>query len=173
MFPLAQPCRNEFGSDLTTCIGGDVCCYRRKERNQIADIFGSRRRTPLQSRRGPAPPAWGICSPFLRYNLLVSSVRTCVVSFRDIEGMQHAVEVNAASLYEAAVLGLKAFRSSSFAEHSLPGTNTKLKVTVRSKEASHEIAVRVVETWLRGQGKSPREQALKVRLRGVVRGVVS
>ena len=71
----------------------------------------------------------------------------------------------AASLYEAAVLGLKAFRSSSFAEHSLPGTNTRLKVTVRSEEATHEAAVAQVETWLRGQGKSPREQALKVRLR--------
>ena len=97
-------------------------------------------------------------SPFLRYNLVVPSVRTCVVSFHDIDGMQHAVEVNAASLYEAAVLGLKAFRSSSFVEHSLPGTNTRLKVTVRSEEATHEVAVAQVETWLCGQGKSPRER---------------
>ena len=91
------------------------------------------------------------------------------MSFRDIDGMQHTVEVNASSLYEAAVLGLKALRSSSFAEHSLPGTNTRLKVTVRSEEATHEVAVAQVETWLRGQGKSPREQALKVRLRKVLR----
>jgi hypothetical protein len=91
------------------------------------------------------------------------------VSFRDIDGMQHAVEVNAASLYEAAVLGLKVFRSSSFAEHSLPGTSTQLKVTVRCEEATHEVAVARVETWLLGQGKSPREQALKVRLRKVFR----
>ena len=99
----------------------------------------------------------------------MSTLRTCVVSFRDIDGMQHAVEVNAASLYEAAVLGLKAFRSSSFAEHSLPGTNTRLKVTVRSEEATHEVAVGRVETWLRGQGKSPREEVLKERLRNVLR----
>ena len=109
-----------------------------------------------------------MCSSFLRYNLLVPSVRTCIVSFRDIDGMHHAVEVNAASLYEAAVLGLKAFRSSGFAEHSLPGTNARLKVTVRSGEATHEVAVGQVETWLRGQGKSPLEQALKVRLREVL-----
>lgn len=83
--------------------------------------------------------------------------------------MQHSVEVNAASLYEAAVLGLKVFRSSRFAAHSLPGTSTRLRVTVRSEEASHEVAVAQVETWLRGQGKSPREQVLKERLRNVVR----
>ena len=80
--------------------------------------------------------------------------------------MEHAVDVNAASLYEAAVLGLQAFRSSAFA-NAVAGTATRLKVSVRSEEASHEVSVRQVEAWLSGHAKSPREQALKERLRKV------
>jgi hypothetical protein len=39
----------------------------------------------------------------------VSEFRTCIVN-RDMEGVTHTVDASAASLYEAAVLGLKAFQ---------------------------------------------------------------
>ena len=48
---------------------------------------------------------------------------------------------------------------------SVPGTATRLKVTLRSQEARHEVSVGQVERWLSGHAKSPREQALKGRLR--------
>ncbi len=91
--------------------------------------------------------------------------RVCTVSFRDWNGMAHAVEVSAASLYEAAALGLRAFRGSPFAEAFQPGAATKLTVRVSAEEARHEVNVRQVETWLEGGGKNPREQALKTKIR--------
>jgi hypothetical protein len=44
----------------------------------------------------------------------MAALRSCTVSYRDSEGVTHTVDVSAASLYEAAVLGLKAFE-----EHGL------------------------------------------------------
>ena len=82
--------------------------------------------------------------------------------------MEHAVEVSAETLYEAAALGLKAFRASEFAEHVGPGSGTRVTVTVKQEEARHEVGVKQLEAWLEGAGKSPREQALKTRLRAQI-----
>lgn len=38
--------------------------------------------------------------------------RVCIVSYRDYSDMEHSVEVSPETLYEAAVLALKAFRKS-------------------------------------------------------------
>ena len=89
------------------------------------------------------------------------------MSFQDPAKMRHSVEVSASSLYEAAVLALKAFRESDLVEGSLPGPATTLTVTVRASE-SHQAKVSQVEAWLSSQGRTPRDQALKVRLRGVL-----
>jgi len=91
--------------------------------------------------------------------------RICIVSFKDWNGMEHAVEVSAETLYEAAALGLKEFRSSEFSEQVAPGVATRMTVTVKREEARHEVGVRQIEEWVAGAGKSPREQALKARLR--------
>ncbi len=93
------------------------------------------------------------------------SSRVCIVSFKDWSGMEHAVEVSAETLYEAAALGLKEFRASEFAEETAPGVATRVTVTVKQEEARHEVGVRQLEEWIAGAGKSPREQALKRRLR--------
>lgn len=93
------------------------------------------------------------------------SARVCIVSFEDWDGMEHAVEVSAETLYEAAALGLKEFRASEFAEEVAPGRAVRLTVTVKREEARHQVGVQQLEDWLRGTGKSPREQALKQRIR--------
>jgi hypothetical protein len=52
----------------------------------------------------------------------------CVVSFVDLDGIRHSVEVEAEGLNEASVLGLCAFR-----KHELePGGLTQLELEVRS-----------------------------------------
>ncbi len=91
--------------------------------------------------------------------------KLCEVSFRDARGLRHTVEVSADSLYEAAALALKSFRGSGFAGELHPGGATELAVSVRSEAESHQVCVRQVETWVYGAGKTPREQALKTRLR--------
>lgn len=95
----------------------------------------------------------------------VRNSRVCRVSFRSDDGLEHSVEVAASSLYEAAALGLKVFRSSNFAEGVVPGKATRLTVTVMQPEACHELRVSDLEEWLGCNGKSPGEQALNIRLR--------
>jgi hypothetical protein len=96
---------------------------------------------------------------------LVAGSRICVVSFKDLNGFEHSTEVGATSLYEASVLGLRQFRTAGFASDIAPSANTRLKVTLKAEETSHEVSVHMLEQWLQSMGKSPREQALKHRLR--------
>ena len=101
-----------------------------------------------------------------RYNLLVPTTRTCLVSFTDTNGIRHAVEVAASTLYEAATLAMAEFRRCGFMENA-PGPNTRLTVTVKGPSTSHEVQWGKVETWIQGAGK-PTEQTLKVRLRDLL-----
>ncbi len=60
------------------------------------------------------------------YAAVVPELRTCRVSFQDVQGVAHSVEVTAQSLFEAAVLALKAFRAAEWME-SGPGSGTVLE----------------------------------------------
>jgi hypothetical protein len=77
--------------------------------------------------------------------------------------MRHSVEVIASSIYEAAVMAIKEFRSCSFTEVNA-GKVTRLNVAVRGPAESHEITVGQVENWLQSSGKSPKEQIAKTKL---------
>lgn len=84
----------------------------------------------------------------------------CVVSFVDTGGIRHAVEVNADSMYEAAVLGVCAFR-----KHDCePVGLNKLEIEIRSS-ITHTVTVTKMLEWLNGGAKSPKEAAMKERLR--------
>ena len=87
--------------------------------------------------------------------------KTCTVSFSDSAGIRHSVEVGAETLYEAAVLALKSFR-----EHDCaPGPAAHLSVEVKSPSVTHMIVVHMVDDWLNGGAKSPKEAVEKRRLR--------
>lgn len=89
----------------------------------------------------------------------------CVVSFVDLDGIRHSVEVQAGGLYEAAVLGLVAFEKHDLV---LPQNGLhQLDVEVRSS-ITHTGGVRQVYQWLDRGVKSPKESALKERLRGLL-----
>jgi hypothetical protein len=94
----------------------------------------------------------------------VPTARTCHVSFTDSEGIQHAVEVSASTLYEAAALAIAEFRRCGFTVNA-PGPATRLAIAVKAPATSHEVRVSKIEAWLESGGRSPNEQALKVRLR--------
>jgi hypothetical protein len=60
------------------------------------------------------------------------------------------------SLYEAAVLAVKAFR-----EHDcLPGEMTKLQVEIRSS-VTLEVTFKQVKQWLNGGAKTPKELGVR------------
>jgi hypothetical protein len=48
------------------------------------------------------------------------------------------------------------------------GPATQLTVTVESPGTAHEIPMQKLPAWLEGGGKSPAEQAVKVKLREVL-----
>ena len=82
-------------------------------------------------------------------------LRTCRVSFQDTEGIAHSV---------AAVLAIKAFRAAEWMQ-SGPGNATVLEVSVLRPVAKHLIRLRELTAWLEANGRTPKEQANKRRLR--------
>ncbi len=87
----------------------------------------------------------------------------CVVSYLDTEGLRHTVEVEAGSLYEAAVLAMRIFR-----QHECePGAVSKLEVEIRSS-VTHTVTPKKVHEWLNGGAKTPKEAVMKERLRSLL-----
>ena len=84
----------------------------------------------------------------------------CVVAYLDTEGLRHSVEVQADSLYEAAVLAMRTFK----AHDCEPGLISKLEVEIRSSIV-HTITPKKVRQWLNGGAKTPKEAVMKERLR--------
>lgn len=88
---------------------------------------------------------------------------SCIVSYLDTEGLRHTVEVQAQSLYEAAVLAIRTFR-----EHDCePGPASKLEVEIRTS-VIHTVTPRKLLEWLNGGAKTPREAVIKEKLRRLI-----
>lgn len=96
-------------------------------------------------------------------NARLRLVASCVVSYLDTEGLRHTVEVEAESLYEAAVLAIRTFRQ----HHCEPGQVSTLEVEVRSS-VIHTITPRRIHEWLNGGAKTPKEAVMKERLRALL-----
>jgi hypothetical protein len=88
----------------------------------------------------------------------------CFVSYLDVSGIRHEVEVEAASMYEAAALALKVFR-----EHDCePGQLSQLEIEIRTS-VTHTLTVKKLREWLKGGAKTPKEVVIKDRLRELIR----
>jgi len=95
-------------------------------------------------------------------------MKHCIVSFVDLSGIRHTVEVQANSMYEAAATALENFR-----EHECsPGTAGELEVQVRSA-VIHTIAIKRLRDWADLGGGSPRDVILKRRIKAAFAGAMS
>ena len=90
-------------------------------------------------------------------------VRVCAVSFIDVRGIRHTVEVEAESLYEAVVLGVRRFRKDPWIERV--GDAAVLEVEVREPSAKHALSLNQVERWLSGATANPSEASRKAKLK--------
>jgi hypothetical protein len=90
--------------------------------------------------------------------------RSCRVSFTDSEGLEHAVEVAAASVYEAAVFALAEFRRCGFADAAFGPATRLTTIRVEQPETEHTVSAGKFQSWLDSGSKSPNEQVLKYRL---------
>jgi hypothetical protein len=95
------------------------------------------------------------------------AVRSCKVSCRDAQGVEHSVEVTAQSLYEAVAQAWRIFREN---EWNADGGRPPAVFVVRVKqpEIEHKVRTQDFENWLAAPAKSPAEMALKERLRKVL-----
>ncbi len=97
----------------------------------------------------------------------VSTPRQCRVSFQDPEGIEHAVTVTAESLYEAVGLGLHAFRNRRLIDYEM-ALMSIFAVSAAEPVVTHRVTLQKFQNWLGANGKSPKEQVLKSRLRGLL-----
>ena len=91
------------------------------------------------------------------------AAKACTVSFADVRGVRHSVEVEAESLYEAAVLGVRRFRNDPWSEPIGPAT--VLDIEVREPSTKHAISLQQVERWLGGATSNPNEAMKKAKLK--------
>lgn len=88
----------------------------------------------------------------------------CFVSYLDVSGIRHQVEVEAGSMYEAAALAVKAFK-----EHGCePGPLSQLEVEIRTS-VTHTLTLKKLREWIQGGAKTPKEVVIKDRLRELMR----
>ena len=91
------------------------------------------------------------------------ALKRCAVSFTDVRGIRHTADVEAESLYEAAVQGIRRLNQDPWIERIGPGT--KLEVEVREPSARHILSVEQVERWLAGATANPTEATKKKKLK--------
>jgi hypothetical protein len=94
------------------------------------------------------------------------NIRVCSVSFTDHRGVRHSVEVQAESLFEAAVLAIQIFRQDPWLERVGPGT--VLDVEVRQPATRHAVTLQQVERWLAGATPNPTEASKKAKLKMIL-----
>jgi len=68
-------------------------------------------------------------------------------------------------MLEAAALALHVFQSAGMP----PGPGAHLEIAAQMPAVNHSVSVQRVRDWLTSNGKSPKEQALKSRLRDLAR----
>jgi hypothetical protein len=93
------------------------------------------------------------------------AIRTCRVTCRDVEGVEHTIEVTAETLYEAVARGLAAFKfkDADWVGDFAPGQST-ITVVVKRPEVEHKVHMRDFQAWLESNGHSPAETVLKSRM---------
>src|SRR5262249_30253259 len=100
-------------------------------------------------------------------NLTFVPSRTCRVSCRDVDGVEHSVEVSAESLYEAVAHGLCALKASPWVGEIGEGLTT-VTVEVREKpDVTHHVLMKDFRKWLEARGTTPAQITAKDRVRAI------
>ena len=89
--------------------------------------------------------------------------RRCAVTVTDLSGIRHSVDVEAASVYEAAAVALQALRASPWA--GAIGPATSLVVEVFEPAVRHTVTVRQLQQWAESTPLSPVEKGRKEQVR--------
>jgi len=89
----------------------------------------------------------------------------CRVSYLDSRNVEHAVDITADSLFEAAAVAIRAFREGALVEE-LPVAGTELRIAAFPLPVEHRVRLQRVEQWAQtGTVKSPVEMLRRERVR--------
>jgi hypothetical protein len=89
----------------------------------------------------------------------------CRVSYLDSRNIEHAVDVTADSLFEAAAVAVRAFREGALMDDLLVPA-TELRIAVIPLPVEHKVCLQRVEQWAQtGTVKSPVEMLRRERVR--------
>ena len=89
-------------------------------------------------------------------SFVVPPLRTCRVTLKDVEGVAHHIEVQAASLFEAGAIAVAAFRQHGWAIDALTPAAT-LRIEVQLPPIVHDVPLKAIERWQRTPSASPRD----------------
>ena len=99
--------------------------------------------------------------------LLHVVLRTCTVAVKDIQNVEHSIEVNAETLYEAIATALAALQQDNWVGEIGQGFTT-VSVLVQQPPVKHEVKMKDFVSWLGRQGRSPAEVILKQKLEKIL-----
>jgi uncharacterized protein (UPF0210 family) len=94
-------------------------------------------------------------------------LRTCTVAVKDIQDVEHSVEVSAETLYEAIATALAALQKDVWVGEIGQGL-TSVTVLVQEPPVKHEVKMRDFVSWLGRQGRSPAEVTLKQKVERIL-----
>jgi hypothetical protein len=100
------------------------------------------------------------------YDILLG-VKLCRVSFRDADGIEHAVEVEARTLYEAVGLAIDRFCRCEHVKYEPKGLH-EFTVEPREPGSQHRLTRNTFDAWLRRPAGSPADMALKTKLKEIL-----
>jgi hypothetical protein len=98
---------------------------------------------------------------------LLVVLRTCTVAVRDLQDVEHSIEVTAETLYEAIATALAALQQDNWVGEIGQGFST-LTVVVQQPPIKHEVKMKDFLSWLNRQGRSPSEVILKQKLERIL-----
>jgi hypothetical protein len=90
-------------------------------------------------------------------------IRACAVSFKGVSGIRHSVELEAETVYEAAIRGLHLLRKDGWVDNV--GLGTELEIQVREPATTHTVSVLQLRSWCDGVAASPAETLRKSKLK--------
>lgn len=99
--------------------------------------------------------------------LLRVVLRTCTVAIKDIQEVEHSINVTAETLYEAIATALAALKRDNWVGEIGQGNST-VTVVVQQPPVKHEVKMKDFVSWLGRQGRSPAEVVLKQKLERIL-----
>jgi hypothetical protein len=78
------------------------------------------------------------------------TLKTCNVSCRDLDGVEHSVSVTAETLFEAVAKGIAIFSTENWVGEIGHGM-TSLRVTVKNPSVTHEVKMQEFENGWNGR----------------------